>query len=119
MLNGTVPAESQPTEIGDHDSDGIPDLMVKFDRSEVQKIFSPGEVNITITGEIEGLRFAGNDTIRVIEKGASGSAGGHSHSGGGGGGKPAIPPGQEKKGEDWVPPEQSEDKGKGRGQGGK
>ncbi len=27
-----IPAEDSPTEIGDYDDDGIPDLMVKFDR---------------------------------------------------------------------------------------
>lgn len=34
MLNGVVPAELSPTDLGDHDSDGIPDRMVKFGREE-------------------------------------------------------------------------------------
>ena len=62
------------------------------------------------------MTFTGNDTFRAIEKGASGSTGGYSHSGSGGG-KPVIPLGQEKKGEDWVPPGQ--DKSDGHGKGGK
>jgi len=35
MLNDTIPAELRPLAIGDYDEDGIPDLMVKFDRAEV------------------------------------------------------------------------------------
>ncbi len=48
------------------DRDGYPELMVKFDRSEVQNMVTIGNVTLTITGEIEGLRFEGSDTIRVI-----------------------------------------------------
>jgi len=70
-LNDQVPAESHPTEIGDNDDDGIVDLMVKFDRAAVQQILPAGdEVEITVTGELnDGTSFAGNDTIRVINKG--------------------------------------------------
>jgi len=71
MLNETVPAEPKPTEIGDYDDDGIPDLMVKFDRSEVKDILEPGDaVPITVTGALtDGPSFEGTDTIRVIDKG--------------------------------------------------
>ncbi len=42
-------------------------LMVKFDRSEVEEIVSPGHVMLTVSGElIDGTQFSGNDTIRVI-----------------------------------------------------
>lgn len=70
-LNDQVPAESHPTGIGDYDNDGIPDLMVKFDRSAVQEILQAGdEVEITVTGELtDGTPFEGSDTIRVIDKG--------------------------------------------------
>jgi len=34
-LNDTIAAEQHPAEVGDHDEDGIPDLMVKFDRRAV------------------------------------------------------------------------------------
>lgn len=51
FFEGILSAEPWPTEIGDHDGDGIPDLMVKFDRSAVQALLEPGEeVNLTITG---------------------------------------------------------------------
>jgi len=67
-LNGTVPALTKPTDIDDYDSDGIPDLMVKFDRAEVASLLTPGDqVVITITGEVAGIAFQGSDTIRVIK----------------------------------------------------
>jgi hypothetical protein len=67
QLNGTVPALVKPTQIGDYDTDGIPDLMVKFDRVAVKSLLTPGDqVEVTITGEVAGLPFAGTDTIRVI-----------------------------------------------------
>jgi len=69
LLNGTVPALSRPTQVGDNDSDGVPDLMVKFHRTAVQEILTVGEeVGITIRGEIAGIVFEGSDTIKVIDK---------------------------------------------------
>jgi len=70
MLNGIVPALAHPTDAGDYDSDGVPDLMVKFDRSDVQDVLEPGnEVEVTVTGKLtDGTPFEGTDTIRVIEK---------------------------------------------------
>ena len=66
-LNGTVPALPKPTEVGDHDGDGVPDLMVKFDRAAVQDILAAGEeVEITITGEVSGITLKGSDSIRVM-----------------------------------------------------
>ena len=72
LLNGVVPAETKPTGVGDYDSDGIADLMVKFDRSAVEEILGPNdEVEITVTGEVArtlfGIPFEGSDTIRVID----------------------------------------------------
>lgn len=70
MLNGAVQAESRPTEVEDYDDDGIADLMVKFDTTEVQEILELGaEVTITVTGEVAGTPFEGSDTIRVISEG--------------------------------------------------
>ena len=71
-LNEEVPALTKPTEVGDYDSDSVPDLMVKFDRSAVQNIISVGgQVEITITGQVAGTAFEGSDIIRVIDKGGS------------------------------------------------
>ena len=71
MLNETVPAELHPTEIGDYDSDGIADLMVKFDRDAVVDILPIGDaVNVTVTGKLyDGTPFEGCDAIRVIDQG--------------------------------------------------
>ena len=62
-----IPAEIHPTGIGDEDMDGIPDLMVKFDRSLVQDAANPGACMITVSGELSGgTVFEGYDTITVI-----------------------------------------------------
>jgi hypothetical protein len=82
ILNGTVPALTKPTEIGDYDDDGIPDLMVKFDRASVIALFAgktvPGDYAIEVTGtwagmdacmmmmRMAGIRFKGTATITVI-----------------------------------------------------
>lgn len=68
MLNGIIEAELHPTEIGDHDSDGINDLMVKFDRQDLIATLSKGEATLTITGEVDGTSFEDSDTITVIDK---------------------------------------------------
>jgi hypothetical protein len=69
-LNGQIQAETKPTQIGDYDFDGIPDLMVKFKRAAVQSILEVSDqVEITITGEVTGGKpFEGTVMIRVIEK---------------------------------------------------
>jgi len=79
LLNDTIPVslldvpapEPVPTEIGDYDEDGIPDLMVKFDRAMVESfIYNQeiiyGDVALTITGELlDGTPFEGTDIISV------------------------------------------------------
>jgi hypothetical protein len=80
MLNNTFPVSllpnppvPVPTEIGDHDDDGIPDLMVKFNRTELTSYIyhdlgiKYGDVTLTISGNLtDGTPFEGSDTIRVI-----------------------------------------------------
>jgi len=64
---GNVPAENWPTAIGDYDKDGVPDLMVKFDRATVHALFSsPGIYTMTVTGQVAGIAFEGSDNVRVI-----------------------------------------------------
>lgn len=65
-LNGIISAELSPTEIGDYDADGIPDLMVKFDRASLQDLLSPGDQLLIVTGNLEDQIFIGEDTIRAI-----------------------------------------------------
>ncbi|MEW6417895.1 MAG: hypothetical protein AB1480_07215, partial [Nitrospirota bacterium] len=67
LLEGTVPAEQRPYCIGDHDKDGIPDLMVKFNRNSVINILPEGDnVLVHVTGTVGIITFEGVDTIRVI-----------------------------------------------------
>ena len=67
-----IAAKNKPSAVGDHDSDGIPDLMVKFDRQEIQSAIAslspvPSEVTLVVWGDIEdGPRFEGTDSIRII-----------------------------------------------------
>jgi hypothetical protein len=72
LLNDTIPVDmSAPTAVGDYDSDGIPDLMVRFNRTAVcQLILSKGvmlgNVTLTVSGKLyDGTEFEGCDTIRV------------------------------------------------------
>jgi hypothetical protein len=60
--------EAKSLEIGDYDGNGIPDLMVKFNRAAIQAILQVGDqVKITISGKlIDGRLFEGKDTIQVI-----------------------------------------------------
>jgi parallel beta-helix repeat protein len=59
-----------PSEIGDYDDDGIPDLMVKFDRQELISLLEVGDAELTVAGELyDGTPFEGSDTVRVIDKG--------------------------------------------------
>lgn len=70
LLNGQISILDFPYTIGDYDQDGIPDLMVKFDRSEVQSILEVGKkIEITVTGEFtNGAIFEGFDIIKVMSK---------------------------------------------------
>jgi len=72
-LNGTVSALAKLTKIGDYDEDGIPDLMVKFDRTSVIVLFIgktvPETYVIEVTGTWAGVRFKALVTIRVISEG--------------------------------------------------
>jgi hypothetical protein len=67
-LERAIPVDpTAPTELGDYDNDGTPDLMVKFDRASVQEIVVPGPATLTVTGDVGGSVFTGADTIDVID----------------------------------------------------
>ena len=67
-IEGSIAAESRPYGIGDHDKDGIADLMVKFKRSELVNLLSAGDrVPVQVTGKIGNMLFEGVDVIRVIK----------------------------------------------------
>ncbi len=45
-------------------------VAARFNRSAVQEILMPGEVELTVTGELtDGTKFTGMDTVRVISTG--------------------------------------------------
>ena len=68
-LNGTIPAETWPYAVGDHDKDGIPDLMVKFKRSDVINLLDVSDsVPVHVTGKVGSTPFEGVDLIRVIKQ---------------------------------------------------
>jgi hypothetical protein len=97
LMEVVLSAEPWPTGIGDHDDDGIPDLMVKFDRSAVQELVSVGDVELTVIGKWGLVPFRGSDTIRVIDLGVGPQ---------GRGNRPEIPPGRsnEHPGQGQGPP---------------
>jgi hypothetical protein len=78
-LNSTVPVDpAAPTALGDHDGNGIPDLMVKFNRAAVELTLSEGDrVPVHVTGTVDGHSFSGTDYIRarraVVSAPAAGS----------------------------------------------
>jgi hypothetical protein len=67
-LEGTIPAELHPTALGDQDKDGIPDLMVKFNRSAIINLLPDGDhVPVHVTGKVGPATFEGVDIIRVMK----------------------------------------------------
>ena len=65
-LNNVVSAESRPTGIGDYDDDGVPDLMIKFDRSAVQDLLVDEEIRLVVTFGIPGKLCVGWDIVKII-----------------------------------------------------
>ncbi|MFQ5832457.1 MAG: hypothetical protein ACE5H4_07135 [Candidatus Thorarchaeota archaeon] len=69
LLDDVIPAEQHPTEIGDHDNDGIADLMLKFSRQDLIDYLNNqrGHIDLVVSGELaNNIVFLGSDTIRVI-----------------------------------------------------
>lgn len=78
LLNDVLPPELNPkygfvksedSYITDHDGDGVLERMVKFNRSEVQQLLSPGDsMPLKITGKLyDDTEFEGDDEIKVID----------------------------------------------------
>jgi hypothetical protein len=64
-----ISAELHPREVGDYDSDGIADLMVKFDREAIQAAASAGVAEITVYYDYESYEgtFKVSDTVEVSD----------------------------------------------------
>jgi len=73
-LNNAVP-KLNPVAIGDYDNDGVPDLIIKFDRTEIVLLASVGEVTLTVTGKINSARYiraraffrSGKEVISILD----------------------------------------------------
>jgi len=66
----TLVAESSPTEVGDYDKNGIPDLMVKFNRATLitylkEQNLTSGQVTLKVIGQVSNKIFEGTDTITI------------------------------------------------------
>lgn len=66
-INDTKYGFVRNPEIKDRDGDGYPELMVKFDRQEVEKLLREGNVTFFVIGEINGTYFMGEDGAKVIQ----------------------------------------------------
>jgi hypothetical protein len=75
LLDGIFSARPKPTEVGDYDHDGVPDLMVKFDVSALHSETNIAglaserfmSVTVAVTGRLhDGTLFQGTDTIKII-----------------------------------------------------
>lgn len=65
---GWARAEAREGNLVDHDGDGVPERMVRFERAAVQEIVQPPETTITVSGRlVDGTLFEGMTTIRVID----------------------------------------------------
>jgi hypothetical protein len=85
FLDDVIPvAEDSPISVGDYDSDGIPDLMMKFSRNDVIRYIEAmdwggetgrfRELTLKISGELHsGEMFEGSDTINIILRSPSDS----------------------------------------------
>lgn len=70
VLNDVVPADtSRETSVGDADGDGVPDLMVKFDRAALQALLVVGDDQpVWVSGQLaDGTQFSASDLVKVLE----------------------------------------------------
>jgi hypothetical protein len=69
-LAGSVPTGSRSAIIGDHNRNGVPDLMLKFRRAALDPLLTLGVNSLEVTGSlVTGENFAGTDEVRVIDNG--------------------------------------------------
>ena len=68
LQDSIAPAES-PTSIGDHDGDGIPDLMLKFDRAALCAVLGTGTQTVKLAGQFaDGTLIESECAVRVLGK---------------------------------------------------
>ena len=72
-LNGTISANASASKVGDYDGDGIDDMLIKFNRTQVTTLAGAGHAGIfkltetfVITGKLAtGVSFDGSDYVKV------------------------------------------------------
>lgn len=64
--------DSTGNGFGDYDGDGVPDRMFKFRRAAIVAAVGSASDSVTFTlaGEVDGVPFAGLDTVRVLQNSA-------------------------------------------------
>jgi len=60
-----VPALEGYAEVSDYNSNGIPDLAVKFERISVTETIASGTSELAVIGSIYGYFFQGSDTLKI------------------------------------------------------
>lgn len=79
MINNTISVDPDgPTTIGDYDLDGVPDLMVKFERACIIEWLGAMDyseetgksclITVSITGNVLDVPFEGPNTIKMLRK---------------------------------------------------
>jgi hypothetical protein len=67
-LAASIPADAKHAVIGDHDSNHVLDLMVKFDRQAVAAKLMAGDNHLSLTGATTaGAKFRGTAEIQLLE----------------------------------------------------
>jgi hypothetical protein len=68
VVSGDTAVSAEKADIADYNNNGIPDLTIKFDRSQVTDAIDTGEVEVALTGTIyQYYHFQETDTITVID----------------------------------------------------
>jgi len=83
ILNDTIHAVNHPTGIGENNGNGASDLMVKFNRSEVQNLIHSGNITLIIVGKVDYAAFSGYTQITVIDNHQNKDTNGNKGTGGG------------------------------------
>jgi hypothetical protein len=66
LLEETISAKAGIAVIGDHDNDGVQDLMVKFNRADLKGLVAAGETRLGIDfALLSGLPFRAMELVRI------------------------------------------------------
>jgi hypothetical protein len=67
-LAGSVSPEPKFTKVVDHDSNGLPELMVRFSSAAIDPLLTLGVNHLAVTATlVTGEPCSGSDTVRVVD----------------------------------------------------